>query len=150
MKRGKKWTFFFLAIFWVTGGSFCTALADHDEDDEREKHQKEYRKESEHGREKHLPPVNNESYKTECGACHFAYQPGLLPSGSWEKIVDRLPDHFGETIDLDTDARKEIEKYLTTNAAENSPAKRSRKIMKSLSGTDTDSHHGYPLSPGEA
>ena len=134
MKRGKKWTFLFLTALWVTGMMFHSALADHDEDDGREKHQQEYGKESKHDREKHLPPVNNESYKTECGACHFAYQPGLLPSGSWKKIMNNLPDHFGETVDLAPDSRKEIEEYLATNGAENCPAKRSRKIMKSLRG----------------
>ena len=24
-------------------------------------------------------PVNNENYKEECGSCHMAYSPGLLP-----------------------------------------------------------------------
>ena len=27
-----------------------------------------------------VAPVKNERYKAECGSCHFAYQPGLLPA----------------------------------------------------------------------
>ena len=134
MNHGKKWTFFLLAILLLTGATFQAALADHDEDNEREKNRKDYRKGDKHDREKYLPPVTNESYKTECGACHFVYQPGLLPSGSWKKIVNGLPDHFGEVVELDPDSKKGIEEYLTTNAAENCSAKRSRKIMKSLRG----------------
>lgn len=83
----------------------------------------------------HLQPVNNTTYKEVCGACHFAYQPGLLPAGSWEKIMASLRSHFGEDADPGQERRSHIADYLSANAAENSPAKRSRKIMKSLIGS---------------
>ena len=94
-----------------------------DDDDKHDKHESEY-----------LTPVNNETFKEECGACHFAYQPGLLPSGSWENILNNLPSHFGEDVSLDQESKKIIGKYLKINAAETSSAKRARKIMKSLNG----------------
>jgi len=97
------------------------AIADHDDD--RKKHESKY-----------LTPVNNETFKQECGACHFAYQPGLLPSGSWEKILNNLPSHFDEEVSLDQETKKIINEYLQANAAENSSAKRARKILKSLRG----------------
>jgi hypothetical protein len=78
--------------------------------------------------------VNNDTYEQECGACHFAYQPWLLPSGSWEKILEELPSHFGEEIPLDEQTRNTIDQYLTDNAADRVSAKRARKIMKSLRG----------------
>ena len=28
--------------------------------------------------------VDNVLYKKECASCHFGYQPGLLPSASWQ------------------------------------------------------------------
>ena len=34
---------------------------------------------------KYISPVNSPTYEEECGACHFPYQPELLPSGSWKK-----------------------------------------------------------------
>ena len=37
-----------------------------------------------------VAPVNNELYVKECGYCHFAYQAGLLPSSSWNKIMSNL------------------------------------------------------------
>ena len=84
--------------------------------------------------EKFLPPVNNTVYADHCGACHFAYQPGLLPSESWRKIIDDSEDHFGETLDIDADAGKEISVYLTSNSADRSSSKLSKKIMRCLDG----------------
>lgn len=49
----------------------------------------------------HLNPVTNQTYKEACGACHMAYQPELLPSGSWTKVLSNLKDHFGETVEID-------------------------------------------------
>ncbi len=79
-----------------------------------------------------LNPVTNQMYRNACGECHLAYQPELMPSGSWQKILNRLDDHFEEEIDVDPDTIKIISDYLKTNAAEISSAKRSKKIMRSL------------------
>ncbi len=80
----------------------------------------------------HLRPVTNQAYKETCGECHFAYQPELLPSASWLKILDQPDDHFGEGLDIDAETLKNISDYLVTNGAEKSSAKRSVKIMRSL------------------
>lgn len=87
-----------------------------------------------HGRSNHdaMMPVNNPIYKNECGACHFVYQPELLPSASWKKLVIAHEDHFGEYVALDDYSERAILDYLTANSAEKSSAKRSTKIMRSL------------------
>lgn len=36
------------------------------------------------------------AYVNECGSCHVAYAPGLLPARSWRKMMAELGDHFGE------------------------------------------------------
>jgi hypothetical protein len=82
----------------------------------------------------HLHPVTNQTYKEACGACHLAYQPGLLPSGSWTKVLSNLKDHFGETVDIDAASKEVIAKYLVDNAAEHSQTKWSLKIVSSLKG----------------
>ncbi len=71
---------------------FHLASADHDDEDDYERRESKY-----------LAPVNNDTFKQECGVCHFAYQPGLLPSGSWEKILSNLPSHFGEEVSRHTE-----------------------------------------------
>jgi len=85
-----------------------------------------------HDRDDYLKPVTNQAYKETCGECHFAYQPELLPSAAWLKILNQLDDHFGEQIEDDSDTIKAISEYLKTTAAEKSSAKLSLKIMRSL------------------
>lgn len=62
-------------------------------------------------------PVTHEPTRKECGECHMPFQPGLLPAGSWNRIMDGLNDHFGESADLTPDVAAEIRAYLTGNAA---------------------------------
>lgn len=35
------------------------------------------------------------NWKAECGSCHIAFEPGLLPSESWVKMMAGLDKHFG-------------------------------------------------------
>ena len=48
-------------------------------------------------RNRALAPVVNETYRTECGGCHFAYQPGLLPAQDWERLMGSLDRISGTT-----------------------------------------------------
>lgn len=81
-------------------------------------------------RQKGVKPVTDRIYLEECGGCHFAYQPGLLPARSWEALLnkDALRKHFGANAELDADTLKEIHDYAVDNAADKSWYKRSRKI----------------------
>jgi hypothetical protein len=63
-----------------------------------------------------VPPVTHEPTKKECGECHLAFQPALLPAGSWRKIMAGLAGHFGEDASLDAALAAEIEAYLVENA----------------------------------
>ena len=85
-----------------------------------------------HDRSDYLEPATNQAYKETCGECHFAYQPELMPSASWLKILNQLNDHFGEEIEAEPDTIKSISDYLKANGAETSSSKRSKKIMRSL------------------
>ena len=81
-------------------------------------------------RTKEVKPVTNQQYQDECKECHFAYQPGLLPAKSWEKLLttDALRDHFGDNAEMDKDTLRAIHDYAVENAADRSWYKRSRKI----------------------
>jgi len=85
-------------------------------------------------RTKGVNTISNELYEEECSACHFPYQPGLLPSQSWEKLLKpkQLVNHFGDNAELDEDVRKKILVFAVDHAAEKSWYKRSRKIVASL------------------
>ena len=79
-----------------------------------------------------VKPVDNKQYKEECGSCHFAYQPGLLPEKSWEKLLTAkaLHDHFGEVADLDKETLQALREYVLANSADKSYYKIARKINK--------------------
>jgi mono/diheme cytochrome c family protein len=134
MGKTIKLLFFLICSFPLIMLSFSTALADDENDHDDKKWYKKIFDDDDVHESEYLTPVNNEIFKQECGACHFAYQPGLLPSRSWEGILNALPSHFGEEVSLGQEKLKTIGEYLQTNAAENSSAKRSRKIMRSLNG----------------
>ncbi|MCF6198620.1 MAG: cytochrome b/b6 domain-containing protein [Hyphomicrobiaceae bacterium] len=59
----------------------------------------------------------NSAYASECGECHHAYHPSLLPESSWNKILTGLSDHFGEDASLDREVVKILNQYLKLNAA---------------------------------
>ena len=61
-----------------------------------------------------LPP--NPAYKAECGSCHVAYPPQLLPRASWQALMARLDRHFGSDASLDAKASGEISRYLDAHA----------------------------------
>ena len=86
-----------------------------------------------------VAPVNNKLYQEECSDCHFAYQPGLLPARSWEKLMTAkaLESHFGDNAELENETRVALLNYLQKNAADTSNHKRSKKIMASLRGNST-------------
>ena len=79
---------------------------------------------------KGVKPVTDKPYQDECGGCHFAYPPGLLPAKSWEALLnpEALRKHFGANAELDNDTLKIIHDYAVDNAADKSWYKRSRKI----------------------
>ena len=127
--RRTLWTLCFMFILF-----FLATAISADDDGKKHRYREHRRGDDNHYGEKYLKPVSNTAYTDHCGACHFAYQPELLPSESWQKILEDPEDHFGETLDLDADTREEIYVYLTSNAANTSSSKLSQKIMRCLDG----------------
>jgi len=65
--------------------------------------------------------ITDQLTKNECGACHFAYPPTMLPEASWRKIMGNLENHFGEDASLDIEATQDITEYLAAQAADTRP-----------------------------
>ncbi len=83
-----------------------------------------------------VEPVTNQQYKDECGSCHFAYQPGLLPERSWRKLMSSLNDHFGENAELPDADRQALTDYLASHAGDHSDARRAQQLVRSIAAGD--------------
>jgi hypothetical protein len=62
--------------------------------------------------------ATKELYKTECGGCHLAYPPRLLPAAGWGRVMGTLASHFGDDASLDQAISAELLGYLKANAAD--------------------------------
>ncbi len=66
-----------------------------------------------------IPPMaENATYRAECGACHWSFHPSLLPRSSWEQLLAKLDEHFGEDASLPADKKNEIARYLAAYSGE--------------------------------
>lgn len=65
-----------------------------------------------------VPVAMHAGYEAECGACHMAYPPSMLPAASWQVLFDGLPDHFGEDASLDADMTAELQDWAVGHSAE--------------------------------
>lgn len=55
-------------------------------------------------------------YQQECAACHMVYPPGLLPAGSWQRLMGSLNKHYGTDASLDAASTSNISGWLRANA----------------------------------
>jgi len=78
------------------------------------------------------PP--NERWRTECGSCHIAYPPRLLPAQSWKRVMSQLDKHFGTDASVDPAAASEIGAYLERYAGS---GRHAQAVSGSLRITET-------------
>jgi hypothetical protein len=76
--------------------------------------------------------------KEECGKCHLAFPPHLLPRRSWQKIIDSLSEHPGGDVSLPEARRRVVLDYLLAHAADApSAGKEGRKVASSIPPNET-------------
>lgn len=64
-----------------------------------------------------MPAVVPKAYAQECGACHLAYPPGLLPARSWLRLMTGLDAHFGSDASLDAATVEQLSLWLQAHGA---------------------------------
>jgi hypothetical protein len=99
--KDKNFTRMFAVVVWVMGAtmfaaSFAVARAE--------------------AHEGHNYTISDPKWKNECGACHLAYPPHMLPAESWRAIMAGLDKHFGSNASLDAADVKDITAFLEKNA----------------------------------
>jgi hypothetical protein len=88
------------------------------------------------GARRALAPASDPAYLQECGSCHLAYPPGLLPARSWAAVMDGLADHFGENAELAPERASAIASYLRANAAGPDSPGRAGSVARSVNAGD--------------
>ena len=61
-------------------------------------------------------PLVHPGWKTECGSCHVAYEPRLLPASAWGAVIRGLDRHFGVDASVDAATAASILGFLAANA----------------------------------
>lgn len=59
-------------------------------------------------------------WNEECGSCHLAYHPSLLPARSWQAMFAGEADHFGDDLMLDADVVAALTVFTLAHSAEKS------------------------------
>jgi cytochrome c553 len=85
-----------------------TVSADDDDDSDRT---------GERGRRAALGDANPQ-WRTECGSCHVAYPPRMLPAASWRLMMAGLDQHFGEDASLDAPTAATITEFLVRESGD--------------------------------
>ncbi|MBI3575379.1 MAG: diheme cytochrome c [Gammaproteobacteria bacterium] len=66
--------------------------------------------------DEHFSTATDPTWKAECGSCHVAYPPQLLPANSWRALMSGLDKHFGSDASLDSRTAAKIAVFLEKNA----------------------------------
>jgi len=77
-------------------------------------------------------PVADPVVKEECGSCHLAFSPAMLPASSWRRMMADLGNHFGDDASLDPETNAKITRYLVDNAADAAGHRFNDKLMRGV------------------
>lgn len=75
---------------------------------------------------------DNLQWREECGSCHLAFHPNLLPARSWRKLMAEQNQHFGSDLALDAPTRQNLLAFMESSSAERSKTEAAFKINRSL------------------
>ena len=81
-------------------------------------------------------PVTDPLVKEECGSCHLAFAPSMLPAASWRRMMSELKNHFGDDASLDPATLARITDYLVSNAGDTGGRRYGEKLLRGVSTTN--------------
>ena len=80
--------------------------------------------------------VRDVGYRQDCGACHMAYPPGLLPARSAVRLISGAADHFGVRLDLSPARQDALLEYMVSHAADGAVHRYARPLMHSVRASE--------------
>ena len=84
----------------------------------------------------YYPPVTDPVVKEECGSCHLAFAPSMLPASSWKRMMADLKNHFGDDATIDAASAARITDYLVANTADKGGQPFSSKLLRGVSAAN--------------
>ncbi len=155
-----KSSFAALLIIAMTLFFIAMVIADSDQYQYKEHEYGEHEEHDRFARSHYMNDVHYALYASECGECHMAYPPAMLPALSWQTIMRNLDDHFGDNAELETNISQPIDLFLVTHAAEENSGYYGRRWWRStgdsrppLRITETNyfraQHHEIPAKLAE-
>lgn len=81
--------------------------------------------------------ADNAQWREECGSCHVAFHPNLLPTRSWQRLMAEQQQHFGADLALDAPTTTALLTFLTSHSADSRATEASFKIDRSIKPGDT-------------
>ena len=92
-----------------------------------------------------MPSEINAKMQAECGGCHMAFPPGLLPAASWKKVMAGLDKHFGTDASMSAADTTEITNYLVKYESNRWTSKAAP--LRISDGEWFKTKHGKEISP---
>ncbi|MCC6533505.1 MAG: diheme cytochrome c [Burkholderiales bacterium] len=80
------------------------------------------------------PPVTDPLVREECGSCHLAFSPSMLPAASWQRMMRGLSNHFGDDASVDAQIASRITRILVDNAADAGGRPYGEKLLRGVTG----------------
>jgi hypothetical protein len=77
-------------------------------------------------------PVTDPVVREECGSCHMAFAPSMLPASSWKRMMANLDNHFGDDASVDAQTAARISRYLVANAADSGGSQYAGKLLRGV------------------
>lgn len=84
----------------------------------------------------YFAPVADPVVKEECGSCHLAFAPSMLPASSWQRMMGNLKDHFGDDASVDPKAAAVIRDYLMAQAGDRGGARYGDKLLRGVAAAN--------------
>ena len=81
--------------------------------------------------------ADNAQWREECGSCHLAFHPNLLPSRSWTRIINEQAQHFGSDLAFDAATSTALLNFLIANSADSHATEVAFKIDRSIKPAQT-------------
>ena len=84
----------------------------------------------------YYPPVRDALTIQECGSCHLAFPPAMLPAASWQRMMGDLANHFGDDASVDEATAVGITRYLVANAGDTGGSRHAGKLLRGVAPSE--------------